>query len=86
MSTIPITEAAVFAGMAKKTGHPTKRVHRKLPGCRQAVPGLRIHTPAWSYFLTWRPDGWEIHPPNTSANYAAIVDQLIEVLLEVQTP
>ena len=86
MSNIPITEAAVYQAMAKKTVHPTKRVYRKLPGCRGRQGGLRIKTPAWSYFLTKHPDGWELHPPNTSTNYAKLVDQLIEVLLEAQAP
>jgi hypothetical protein len=80
---IPTTDAAVMALMKEKAPYPTRRMTRIIPGIGP-VYGLRIRTPGWSYFLTKFKDGWEIYPPNTSANYAVMVDQLIECLLEVQ--
>lgn len=44
--------------------------------------GIRIRTTGWKYTISRTDDGFFIYPPNSSPRYVALVEMLMEALLE----
>jgi hypothetical protein len=63
----------------------TRDSHRFVEGAG-LVSGIELRTTGWVYFVTRLADGWAIEPPNTSKNYALLVDQLMRIQLSIRHP